>query len=1025
MLKAPGTARAVRDNPNSVSIRVSSSRLIGRAAELAALEAALADACIEQPVGRVRGRRVGRRQDAPARRARAHARASGTRWCSAGDCVDLGESELPYAAARVRPAPARPLRRRSADRLGARRRRAAAARLGAPTAPAPARDRPGAAVRGLLSLLDALGRERPVLLVIEDLHWADRSTRAALAFLARSLTRRARARRRHLPPRRAAPPPPAPLAAGRARARPAHPSRRARAAHARRARRSARGHPRRGARRRAAASASGRAPSGNPLFAEELLAAGVDGRGAPPDTLRDALMLRVERLLRRRAGGPPRSSRSASGSTTPCSPRSAGSTPRALRDALREAVDEPHPLAGDDGWLPVPPRPAARGRRRRPAARRARDAAPARSPRRCGTALKERDGAVRHRRDRPPLRRRRRPARGARVVGPRRRAPPSACTRTARRRRCSSAPSSCGTACPTPRERGRRRPGDAARARRRVPPAALGHAGRQLALFEAALAELGPEPDPVRASLIIESIARAPVGTSTARDRASRRSSARSSWSRAPTATPPPAARPRARRPRAPLHARRQLARQRSRSPARRSTPRSRVGMRSARGARPQHARLLAGDGRRGRRRLGRAARGDPHRPRARRPRRSRRRLTRTSPTCSTSWAARRRRASSPRRSRGVRRAPPDRDHVARRAARGDPGGHRRLTRRRRGCPIRCGHRRPRAGQPRPAACPAARSAEASTTPRAIFCVELDEMIADSSEPQLIGPLAVMLAEQQRREGDLAAARETWSAARPDGVLHRRRRARGRGRRRRRDRRGRRRPARPRPRRGLIAETSALRFPRRSAVARRRRRRPHAPRSMRPAPDGARRGREQYADVQGLRARPTHRLEDLPARIARMRWRAAEARVAPRRPRRRRRAAEHRPRERARRRGWLRSESSCGAPRRARPAVVAQEPSGRGRRGRLRPHVARGAGARAGREGATNRSRRGCHGRERYRERARLTDRLQAGTCRWPTASRTTTAGLTCRSARHHLRRASRPRLVPIRSAAKPFRFTR
>jgi len=38
---------------------------------------------------------------------------------------------------------------------------------------------------------------------------------------------------------------------------------------------------------------------------------------------------------------------------------------------------------------------------------------------------------------------------------------------------------------------------------------------------------------------------------------------------------------------------------------------------------------------------------------------------------------------------------------------------------------------------------------------------ELDEMIADSSEPQLIGPLAVMLAEQQRREGDLAAARAT------------------------------------------------------------------------------------------------------------------------------------------------------------------------------------------------------------------------------------------------------------------------
>ena len=41
---------------------------------------------------------------------------------------------------------------------------------------------------GLLSLLGALGEQRPVLVVLEDLHWADRSTRAALAFLARSLT---------------------------------------------------------------------------------------------------------------------------------------------------------------------------------------------------------------------------------------------------------------------------------------------------------------------------------------------------------------------------------------------------------------------------------------------------------------------------------------------------------------------------------------------------------------------------------------------------------------------------------------------------------------------------------------------------------------------------------------------------------------------------------------------------------------------------------------------------------------------
>ncbi len=35
---------------------------------------------------------------------------------------------------------------------------------------------------------------------------------------------------------------------------------------------------------------------GNPLFTEELLAAGSDGRGRLPSTLRDALLLRIERL---------------------------------------------------------------------------------------------------------------------------------------------------------------------------------------------------------------------------------------------------------------------------------------------------------------------------------------------------------------------------------------------------------------------------------------------------------------------------------------------------------------------------------------------------------------------------------------------------------------------------------------------------------------------------------------------------------------------------------------------------------
>ena len=87
---------------------------------------------------------------------------------------------------------------------------------------------------------------------------------------------------------------------------------------------------------------------GNPLFGEELLAAGLDGRGAAPDTLREALMLRVERLtepaqelLRLLAVG--------ERLDHPLLEETSGLEPRALRDALRETIDGHIVVAQDDG----------------------------------------------------------------------------------------------------------------------------------------------------------------------------------------------------------------------------------------------------------------------------------------------------------------------------------------------------------------------------------------------------------------------------------------------------------------------------------------------------------------------------------------------------------------------------------------------------------------------------------------------------------------------------------------------------
>ena len=76
---------------------------------------------------------------------------------------------------------------------------------------------------------------------------------------------------------------------------------------------------------------------GNPLYIEELLAAGLDGRGAAPQSLRDAFMLRIERLPRRRSAPRPGRSQSDARSMRRRSRACPGSSAADSHGALREA----------------------------------------------------------------------------------------------------------------------------------------------------------------------------------------------------------------------------------------------------------------------------------------------------------------------------------------------------------------------------------------------------------------------------------------------------------------------------------------------------------------------------------------------------------------------------------------------------------------------------------------------------------------------------------------------------------------
>src|SRR5215213_7567620 len=319
-----------------MTTRMTSARFVGRAGQLAELEAALRDAAEGRPSLALVGGESGVGKSRLADELKRLARESGARVL-AGDCVELGEDELPYAPLL---SALRPLVRDedpALDQLAPSYRAAIDAIMPGLGSGHSAGDATQSRVfEALLALLESLGADAPVVLIVEDLHWADSSTRSFIGFLARTICderllvlgtyRSDELHRRH---------PLRPLLAELASD-----------AYARLVE-LPRFTPEELAEQLEGILADPPGPElvkrvyarseGNALYAEEILAAGLDGRGSLPPTLRDALMLRVERLS-------PRAQELLR--WLACQPAAdhalvaavAGLEPDELRDALREAV---------------------------------------------------------------------------------------------------------------------------------------------------------------------------------------------------------------------------------------------------------------------------------------------------------------------------------------------------------------------------------------------------------------------------------------------------------------------------------------------------------------------------------------------------------------------------------------------------------------------------------------------------------------------------------------------------------------
>jgi DNA-binding CsgD family transcriptional regulator/tetratricopeptide (TPR) repeat protein len=171
--------------------RLVSPTLVGRADELAALEAALDRVVAGTPVHQLIAGEAGVGKSRLVREAASLAAARGFRVLSGG-CADLGEGGVPYgpivealrtlvrgldpAAVDAIVGDARPDLARLVPALGP-----------APESATPTEFVAPRLLDGVLAVLQRLAEARPVLFIVEDLHWADAATREAVAFLARQL----------------------------------------------------------------------------------------------------------------------------------------------------------------------------------------------------------------------------------------------------------------------------------------------------------------------------------------------------------------------------------------------------------------------------------------------------------------------------------------------------------------------------------------------------------------------------------------------------------------------------------------------------------------------------------------------------------------------------------------------------------------------------------------------------------------------------------------------------------------------